>query len=317
MSEMTTTQADLASSDLLADFGAYLRLHVADGDASAHTLRSYYSNARAFADWCDDSDVKPGAATEDDLLHYRRWLTTFYSRGTVGVKLAAVRRLYEAAVWRGLRADNPAAGLKAPKDRTARAERVKYLPLEGLRRLLAAPEGDGLAARRDRAILALMGRHGLRVAEVAALDVVDVDLEQGTVHVLGKGRKARTVQLVESTKAALVAWLAVRVPRDTSTQPALFVSLDRNAHGSRLSTNGLRYIVDGYLERLGLKADGVSCHSLRHSAATWARAGGAKIDAIADMLGHASTDTTRVYAKIVDKMTENPARYLEAMLGGG
>jgi site-specific recombinase XerD len=81
-----------------------------------------------------------------------------------------------------------------------------------------------------------------------------------------------------------------------------------------MSSRAIRYVIDGYLARLGLKAEGISCHSLCHSAATWARAGGAKIDAIADMLGHAPTDTARIYSKIVDRMTENPARYLEAML---
>jgi len=298
--------------DLLADFGAFLRLHVADGDASDHTIRSYYTHARQYVKWCAEAGLAPGAATETDLLRYRRHLVGQYARGTVAVKLAAVRRLYEAAVWWDMRGDNPAAGLKAPKDKTARAERVKFLPLEGLRRLLNAPEGNSRMARRDRAILALMGKHGLRVAEVAGLDVESVDFVAGTVRVLGKGRKRRTVHLVESTTAAIRSWLAVR----DAEGPALFVAMDHNAGGERLSTNGLRYIVDGYLERLGLKADGVSCHSLRHSAATWARAGGAKIDALADMLGHSSTDTTRVYSKIVDKLTENPARYLEAMLGG-
>ncbi|MDW7992056.1 MAG: site-specific integrase, partial [Anaerolineae bacterium] len=66
---------------------------------------------------------------------------------------------------------------------------------------------------------------------------------------------------------------------------------------------------------LGLKRAGISCHSLRHSAAVWARAFGATVDALADMLGHSSVDTTRVYAKIVRKMEENPARFLEAALG--
>ena len=74
-------------------------------------------------------------------------------------------------------------------------------------------------------------------------------------------------------------------------------------------------MVDARLERLGLKEDGVSCHSLRHSFATWSLAGGAKLESIQDTLGHASPDTTQVYAKIVDKMTENPARYLEVVLG--
>ena len=59
----------------------------------------------------------------------------------------------------------------------------------------------------------------------------------------------------------------------------------------------------------------IDCNALRHSAATWARAGGARLDAIAGMLGHASLTTTDVYAKIVDKIAENPARYLEELMG--
>ena len=103
------------------------------------------------------------------IVAYRKELIGQYEVGMVAVKLAAIRRLYEAAVWLRLRQDNPAAGLRAPKDRTERAERIKFLPLEGLRRLLDAPKGDNPAAVRDRAILALMGRHGLRVSEVAGL----------------------------------------------------------------------------------------------------------------------------------------------------
>jgi len=84
--------------------------------------------------------------------------------------------------------------------------------------------------------------------------------------------------------------------------------------GGGMAARAIRYTAGGCLERLGLKSEGISCHSLRHSAATWVRASGAKIDAMADMLGHSSTDTTRIYARVVDKMTENPARFLEAML---
>jgi site-specific recombinase XerD len=234
--------------------------------------------------------------------------------GTVAVKLAAVRRLYEAAVWRGLRQDNPAAGLRAPKDRTERAERIKFLPLDGLRRLLDAPRGNDPAAVRDRAILTLMGRHGLRVSEVAELTADAVDFDAGTVRVVGKGRKSRTVYLIESSAEALRAWLDIRESVANPGEPALFVSLDRAHRGGGMSTRAIRYVVDEYLADVGLKAKGISCHSLRHSAATWARAGGAKLDAIADQLGHASTDTTRIYARIVNRMTENPALYLEAML---
>ena len=318
--EVTKRQAALAarvSTDaLLASFADFLRLDVAQGDASPHTLRSYHTQARQFLAWCQREGIHPATASEGDILAYRRYLVDAgYTRATVGLKLAVVRRLYEAARWRGLRLDNPAAGVKPPREHTAREERVKYLPLDGLRRLLAAPLGDSAQAQRDRAILALMGVHGLRVGEVAGLLVTDVDLEQGQATVKGKGQKVRTVYLTEATAGVLADWLAVRDAIASAGVDTLFVGTGHHGAGAALSTRGLRFLVDGYLERLGLKAQGMSCHSLRHSAATWARAGGAKLDAIGAMLGHASIQTTTVYAKIVDRMAENPARYLEGLLG--
>jgi site-specific recombinase XerD len=83
-------------------------------------------------------------ATENDIIAYRKYLVeTGYKPTTIALKLAVVRRLYEAIRWRGLGNDNPAAGVKAPKGRTARDERVKYFPPNGLRQLLAASQGDG------------------------------------------------------------------------------------------------------------------------------------------------------------------------------
>jgi integrase/recombinase XerD len=317
---MTTTALTIrqdqtpTTTDIMTDFAKFLRLHTADGDASPATIRSYYGNAAQFVAWCTERGVNPAVATEDDIAVYRRELVAQYEVGTVAVKLAAIRRLYEAAVWRGLRQDNPAAGLRAPKDKTERAERIKFLPLDGLRRLLDAPTGDNPATVRDRAILALMGRHGLRVSEVSNLGFSSVDFDAGTVKVIGKGHKTRTVYLTETSAAALRAWLDIRESVANQGEPALFVALDRAHRGGGMSARAIRYMVDNYLEALGLKAAGISCHSLRHSAATWARAGGAKLDAIADQFGHASTDTTRIYARIVDRMTENPAKFLEAML---
>jgi integrase/recombinase XerC len=160
-----------------------------------------------------------------------------------------------------------------------------------------------------------MGIHGPRVAEVAGFEVGNLDLASGVLAVTGKGDKTRTIYLIPKTVAALSDWLEVLPAIARADTAALFVSVGPRAAGSSLSSRGLRAMVDGYLEALGLKAEGISCHALRHSSATWARAGGAKLDAIAGMLGHASTNTTLIYAKIVDKMTENPARYLEAVIG--
>jgi site-specific recombinase XerD len=92
----------LITTDLLADFGELLRLHIADGDASENTIRSYYGNAAQYVRWCAEHSIDPAGATEADLISFRRWLTECYGRGTVAVKLAAVKQLYEAATWHGL-----------------------------------------------------------------------------------------------------------------------------------------------------------------------------------------------------------------------
>jgi site-specific recombinase XerD len=304
------------ATSLTEIFGRFLRLYVAEGDASPATIRTYHAQAAQFVAWCQQQGVSPSTATENDIIAYRKYLVeTGYRPTTIALKLAVVRRLYEAIQWRGLRDDNPAAGVKSPRDRTARDERVKYLPLDGLKQLLAAPQGDGPLPRRNRAILALMGVHGLRVSEVAGLKLDDLDLNEGVATVLGKGRKVRTVYLTDQTTQVLAAWLEVRGNVALDEVHALFVVVGPNGPGTAIGARGIRYLVDKYLEELGLKAEGISCHALRHSAATWSRAGGARLDAIAGMLGHTSVTTTGVYAKIVDKIAENPARYLEELMG--
>jgi len=322
MTETTTTlpavteRAKLVRTDILDAFAAFLRLNVAQGDASPETIRSYHAHVGQFVAWCGDHGINPAVATEEDLEWYRAYLAgAGYERGTIAVKLSVVRRLYEAANWRGLRQDNPAAGLRPPKERTARAERVKYLPLAGFRALMEAPDKGTVKGKRDRAILAFLGYHGLRVSEVASLTIDDLHLgDPAWVTVAGKGGKTRQVYLTSRTKRTLEEWLAVRPSGHGHRY--VFSTLDNRTRGQPLSKRSVRYMVDGYLETSGLKEEGISCHSLRHSFATWSLAGGAKLESIQDALGHSSVETTQVYAKIVDRMRENPTLYLEKLLTG-
>lgn len=307
--EIIPPNQSLATIDLNQALADFLRLNVGDGDASPKTIASYLTEVRQYSLWCETEGINPARASEDDLREYRSYLVQHYTRGTVATKLAAIRRLYDAALWRGLRLDNPAKGLKAPKDKTSREDSVKFLPLEGFKRLLNLPDNT-----RDRAILALMGWHGLRVEEITNLNRDDMNLEGElpTISVTGKGNKTRRIHLIERSAAALSAWLDVR-PK--SNDSAVFVSIGNRGRGKRLTTRGIRAMVDGYLQQAGLKADGISCHSLRHSFATWSLAGGAKLTAISGAMGHSSVETTMIYARIVDRINENPARYLSALMG--
>lgn len=163
-----------------------------------------------------------------------------------------------------------------------------------------------------------MSYHGLRVAEVAnlPLEALDLDSDPATIRIKGKRGKVRKAHLTDNTASILSAWLDIRGRYARPEEKAVFVALSNRSIGHQMTTRGLRHLVDRYLEQAGLKVEGVSCHTLRHSFGTWARAGGAKLGSIQDALGHTSIDHTRIYAKIVDKMKENPTRFLEAMLAG-
>jgi site-specific recombinase XerD len=316
---ITTKTPGLTTVDLDAAFADFLRLRVAEGDASPHTVRAYKQHVAAFVTWCTDEGIRPGQATEADLEGYRRYLVDAgYARSTIAVKLQAVERFYSACRWRGLRTDNPAKGLKAPRDKTAPEEKVKFLPLAGFQQLLATPSATSPGGRRDRAILALLGLHGLRIAEAAALDVVDLDLEGDPARLVvqaGKGGKARTIYLTERSTAILRDWLAMRDSLAAPGVTALFLALDKHTRGQAMTARSLRRRVDHYLEATGLKRAGVSAHSLRHTFATWAVFAGAPLPAVSADLGHASVSTTGIYARVADRIKQNPAGYLDKLLG--
>jgi integrase/recombinase XerD len=98
---------------------------------------------------------------------------------------------------------------------------------------------------------------------------------------------------------------------------AICLTLDNRTEGQPITTRSLRRVVDSYLEETGLKESGISFHSLRHSFATRSLAGGAKLLSIGQVLGHSSVETTQVCAKVVDRIRQNRATYLEELMGGG
>lgn len=310
--------AEPTVEEILEVFGVWMRLDVAEGNGSPQTLRAYAGDVRQHLEWLWELGLRPAQAGEEELKGYRSYLVERYAVSTVGRKLAAVRRFYGMAMARGVMGHNPAAGLKAPRDKTAREERVKYLPLESVRAVLAAPNVNRPKGIRDRAMLVLMAMHGLRVIEVHRLDLEDVDLEggeAGTLRVLGKGDKYRTILLTEETREVVKVWLAARALM-RSGSPAVFLTMhwSNEREPGRVSTRGMRQVVDGYLEMVGAKKAGISCHSLRHSFATLALAAGGSLLAISGALGHSSVTTTQVYTKIVDKARHNPAKLLVGLL---
>jgi integrase/recombinase XerD len=306
----------LRVGELMEAFTGWMRVDVADGNPSPLTLRCYAADVRQHLGWLADQGLTVVDVDEELLKSFRSgMIEDGYAVSTVARKLAAVRRFYELATARGTLQRNPAVRVRSPRERTNHIERVKYLTVDGIKALLSAPSRSPRGLR-DKAMLVLMAMHGLRVAEVARLQIQDVELdaeEAGVVHVLGKGSKRRSILLTPETRFILKMWLQARSLMQLPHE-AFFVGMAWNGSQGPLSTRGIRHVVDGYLEALGLKRAGISCHSLRHSFATQALYYGADLYAISRALGHTSVKTTQIYAEIVDRARMNPSKVLGGLL---
>ncbi|MGH8799419.1 MAG: tyrosine recombinase XerC [Casimicrobiaceae bacterium] len=224
----------------------------------------------------------------------RRFLATLHARGLSGKSLARVlsgwRAFYRFAVEheRTLK-DNPCAGLKAPKA-------VRHLPAvlspDEAVRLVALPGEDRLAVR-DRALLELAYSSGLRVSELAGLDLAALDLPSGEVRVLGKGAKERIVPVGEPARMALKAWLALRPTLPGQDAHAVFVSRS----GRRLGARAIQQRLAAWAVKRGMGRH-VHPHMLRHSFASHLLQSSGDLRAVQELLGHASIASTQIYTHL-------------------
>ncbi len=285
----------------------YLDYLAVERGLAANTLSAYRRDLRRYTGWLAASGIDDlAAADESDLVAFlgdlRAAVTpvgTRYQASSVARSLAAVRGFHRFLVREHLAGADPSVDLGTPK---VPAALPKALSVEQVEALLGAVAGDGALALRDRALLETLYAAGLRVSEATALDVDDLDLEDGSLRAFGKGAKERLLPVGRSACGALQAWLVRGRPQLARVRsgPALFL----NAQGSRLTRQGCWKILRRHARHAGLEAH-VSPHVLRHSFATHLLAGGADIRSVQELLGHASLATTQVYTKLTqDRLRE-------------
>ena len=212
-----------------------------------------------------------------------------YSSATVARVLAAVRGFHKFLVREGVARADPAEPVGSPR---VPRSLPRALPLEDVERLLAAVPADGAIALRDQAILELLYAAGLRISELTALDVDDLDLEERSVRCIGKGTKERIVPLGRVAAESLRRYLTQARPglAKAASGPAVFL----NARGTRLTRQGCWKLLKKHAAAADLRRR-ISPHTLRHSFATHLIDGGADIRVVQELLGHASVSTTQVY----------------------
>lgn len=223
------------------------------------------------------------------------------SAGSAARTVVAVRGFHKFAVREGLISVDVAAAVRPPSP----ARRLpKALPLHDIERILDAAGAPGTAlAMRDRALLELLYGTGARISEAVGLDLDDLDLEQGTVLLRGKGSKERIVPVGSYAQAAVQSYL-VRGRGALSAEGMGAAAVFLNARGGRLSRQSAWTVLAKASDRAGVTAE-VSPHTLRHSFATHLLDGGADVRVVQELLGHASVTTTQVYTLVtVDRLRE-------------
>ncbi len=312
----TSTPTLLTQTDLIDSFAHFLNVDVAAGDASDDTIKNYACQTKKYFQWCDQFGIAPIKATRDDIKQYRRWLIEVkeYKPATIAFKLIVVRRLYAAAVEKGLIVTNPAIGVHPPRECRDPAERITYLEQPEIAYLLnAIPTDLSIASLRARLLVAVMMMEGCRTVEMHRLSIKDIIRRGKNVGLRVKGKRSlRIVPLTSDLVKLLELYIDARQQAGEELTPdtPMFISVARNNRGHRLTRRSIQRIVDKYLKATDLKhtpGRTLSAHSLRHTAGTLALRTGSDLRQVQDLLGHADPRTTAIYAHVGDRWENNPA----------
>ncbi len=216
-----------------------------------------------------------------------------YTKSTTARKLATLRSFYKFLMRKGVVQATPLAQIRTPKQEK---RLPKCLDLEQVQKLLDAPGDADLLAARDKAMLEVLYSSGIRVSELVELKMSDIDLNEGVLRVLGKGKKERLTPIGSQAIKAMQKYFEYR-----NLDPRFKMEGDTrvflNKHGEALSTRSVRRKLDKYLVQAGLDP-GISPHTLRHSFATHLLNNGADLRSVQELLGHQSLSTTQIYTHL-------------------
>jgi len=217
-----------------------------------------------------------------------------YSKATIARKLATLRSFYKFLVKRNEITANPVIAVRTPKQEK---KLPRFLEYEEVKRLLETPPMDNWLGARDRSIFETLYSTGIRVSELVALNMDDIDFLGEVIHVRGKGKKERITPISSSALQIIQHYMEYRNKRAQSNSNFDSKVLFVNKHGRRLSTRSVRRKMDKYLKIAGLDP-AISPHTLRHSFATHMLNRGADLRSVQELLGHQSLSTTQIYTHL-------------------
>ena len=286
------SSSSVAADPRIAPFIMHLRARA----LSSATERSYRTAVERLITWCDDEKIDWRAPSRADLRRYIALLSDDGERSTVQQRLAALGTFYRFWVRQGSVAKDPLHALARPKREKRLPDVLSQVQVEQL--IAQAAVGTSAAlALRDTALIELLYGAGLRIAEVVAISLPDLQLGRGEVKVTGKGDKQRVALFGAPCRRALEAYLSQGRPTLAALAATPVTALFLNRNGGSLGERGARARLDDIARAAGLP-EAFHPHTLRHSFATHLLDGGADLRVVQELLGHESLGTTQVYTHV-------------------
>ena len=279
--------------EAIANFLNYLSV---EKGYSEHTISAYRNDLTAMADFAQKQGMSgwPGFTRQSMLSYMLELKERGYVATTVARKVAAARSFFGFLVAEGVIKADPTENMSSPSVGKALP---KPIPISQVRQLLEQPAKlDTSEARRDKVMLELLYASGMRISELVALNLGDVNTEGDYfVRCFGKGRKERIIPLYEGIAKAVKKYIDEDRPElaHGKKETAMFL----NARGERLTRQGFWQKLKEYVKTAGLNSH-ISPHTLRHSFATHMLSGGADLRSVQELLGHANISTTQVYTHL-------------------
>ena len=271
-----------------------------DKKASDNTLSSYLRDLRQLRDYLEShTDESFETATSDELCEYTAWMKSQgKSVPTISRSIASIKNFYKFLLSQGAVDDNPTIGLVPEK---AVQKLPQILTGKEVELLLEQPECTDLKGYRDRAMLELLYATGIRVSELIALNVNDINISAGIIRCRGH-EKERLIPLYPAAIRALAEYVEFIRPQmiAASDETSLFV----NVSGERMSRQGFWKIIKTYQTKAKIEKT-ITPHTLRHSFAAHLLENGADLRSIQEMLGHADISSTQIYSQLVKKQLKD------------
>ena len=274
---------------MLTDFFEQLTV---EKRASEHTVKSYQRDIKHLTNYCLDKSIQRWADLKQSDV--RAHIAGRHRQGlgstSLQRELSAVRSFYHFLLKKRLADSNPAQYVKAPKQ----ARKLpKTLDVDQISGLLEAGANSALEIR-DLAMFELFYSSGLRLSELAALNLTDVDLSDNSLMVrTGKGGKSRILPIGSKAVTAINNWLQQRLKNAAVSEPALFVS----TRGARLGQRSIELRLEQWCKKKGI-AEHIHPHMLRHSFASHLLESSQDLRAVQELLGHSNISTTQIYTHL-------------------